>query len=391
MLTPYVPYPPSSGGQIRTFNLIKYLSKKHEITLVALYKNEKEKKYEREIKKYCKEVFLCKRPSSPWQVDNILKTIFSAYPFLIVRNTSSEAREKIKALLEKKKFDVIHAETFYVMPHLPPTTTPILLVEQTIEYKVYQHFVNTLPFFVRPFFYLDILKLRHWERFFWRKAKMVATVSKYDRNEILKLEKNLKIIIVGNAAGDEMFKIKKKIQSEKKKLFFIGNFSWLQNTEAAHFILDKIYPLLKKRKDIQFIIAGQRSYEKIGEKDMKNLKVIDLEMESAEKVEELYAEAYAFISPILGPGGTRLKLLAAMASRTPIISTPQGVEGLGLKDGYSVLVAKTPAEFVKKINLILDNPSLYRKIQNAAYSRALKFFTWKSIAHELEKVYSQIV
>jgi len=54
MVTPYVPYPPSSGGQIRTYNLLKYLSQNNEITLVALYKNDEEKKHESVLKKYCK-------------------------------------------------------------------------------------------------------------------------------------------------------------------------------------------------------------------------------------------------------------------------------------------------------------------------------------------------
>ena len=56
MVTPYVPYPPSSGGQIRTYNLLKYLSQNNEITLVALYKNNEEKKYESYLKKYCRKI-----------------------------------------------------------------------------------------------------------------------------------------------------------------------------------------------------------------------------------------------------------------------------------------------------------------------------------------------
>ncbi|MCR4276964.1 MAG: hypothetical protein NUV87_02440, partial [Candidatus Roizmanbacteria bacterium] len=172
MVTPYVPYPPSSGGQIRTYNLLKYLSQNNEITLVALYKNDEEKKYESYLKKYCKNIYLCKRPSSPWQFKNIFKTIFSSSPFLVVRNYSDEAKTIINKLLRSEKFDVIHAETFYVMPHIPETKVPTVLVEQTIEYKVYKHFVNSLPFYLRMLVYfdIDIMKLKYWERFYWKKA-----------------------------------------------------------------------------------------------------------------------------------------------------------------------------------------------------------------------------
>ncbi|MCX6730436.1 MAG: hypothetical protein NTZ55_01165 [Candidatus Roizmanbacteria bacterium] len=148
MLTPYVPYPPASGGQIRTLNLLKYLSKNNEITLISLYKNDKDKQYIPALKNYCKHIILCKRPEKPWQFKTIWKALTSSDPFLIVRNYSNEAKIAVDTVLKNEVFDVIHAETFYIMPHIKNTTTPIFLVEQTIEYKVYQHFVNSLPFFL---------------------------------------------------------------------------------------------------------------------------------------------------------------------------------------------------------------------------------------------------
>ncbi|MEX1052397.1 MAG: hypothetical protein WEC80_00950, partial [Patescibacteria group bacterium] len=107
MVTPYVPYPPASGGQIRTLNLLKYLSKNNDIYLVALYKYESEKKHIEFLSKYCKEIHLCKRPEKPWQLKTILKAIFSTKPFLIVRNFSDNAKTTIKSLLKRINFDVI--------------------------------------------------------------------------------------------------------------------------------------------------------------------------------------------------------------------------------------------------------------------------------------------
>jgi hypothetical protein len=153
MLTPYVPYPPSSGGQIRTLNLLKYLSKNNAITLVALYKSDKEKDYFFHLKTYCKNIYLCRRPEKPWKLNTISKAIFSLSPFLVIRNFSYDAKKTVSQLLKQTHFDVIHAETFYIMPHIPKTNIPILLVEQTIEYKVYQHFVNSLFFFKTIFIF----------------------------------------------------------------------------------------------------------------------------------------------------------------------------------------------------------------------------------------------
>src|SRR3989338_8772394 len=188
MLTPYLPYPPASGGQIRSLNLLKYLSKKNEITLIALYKKEHEKSYAKYLQSYCKKIYLCKRAEKPWQIKNILKSIFSLLPFLIVRNFSSEARQTVEQLLKNEYYDVIHAETFYIMPHIPETNIPIFLLEQTLEDEVYQHFIKSLPFYLKYFFYFDILKLKYWERYYWKRAFLVGTVSETDRRLINRIE-----------------------------------------------------------------------------------------------------------------------------------------------------------------------------------------------------------
>ena len=146
MLTPYLPYPPSSGGQVRSLNLIKNISKKHDITLFSLVKTDEEKKYVSELEKYCKRVEIFKRPEKPWTLKNILKTGFGYFPFLVVRNWSRFEKEAVTRELATGSYQLIHAETFYVMPHIPETKIPILLVDQTIEFQVYEHVAKTFKY-----------------------------------------------------------------------------------------------------------------------------------------------------------------------------------------------------------------------------------------------------
>lgn len=393
MVTPYVPYPPSSGGQIRTFNLLKYLSRNHEITLVALYKSDEEKKYESYLKKYCKKIYLCRRPFSPWNFANIFKTIFSLLPFLVIRNYSSEANTIINKLLIKEKFDVIHAETFYVMPHIPLTDVPTVLVEQTIEYKVYKHFVNSLPFYLRLLIYfdIDIMKLKYWERFYWKKANIVVVVSASDEKIIRKEENKIKTSIIPNCVGDEMIaeKLEKK-DLKKPVVFFQGNFFWLQNVEAANFIINKIYPqLIKESPNIQIIISGQNA-QKLGEVKKNNIKIVNIAPDNIDLVKKLFRQASLFIAPIFGPGGTRLKILAAMGSGIPVISSVTGIEGLEVTNGRDVFIANNPDEFVKNIKKILADSGLYEKIRVNAYNLVKEKYQWSQTAKELEFVYKNL-
>ena len=390
MVTPYVPYPPASGGQIRTFNLLKYLSKRNYIVLVALYKKDSEKEYLSALKQYCDEVYLCKRPEKPWQIKTILKAIFTLKPFLIARNFSQEAQHTIKQLLKDEKFDVIHSETFYVMPHLPETKTPVFLVEQTIEFEVYQHFVDSLPFFLRPVLYIDILKLRYWEKFYWRRAELMATVSDTDRNTVMKVAKDLDPVVIPNGAGEDMvIETLDKKPLKQLKLLFQGNFSWLQNVEAAEFLINSVYPTLRKSfPHMELIIAGQHA-NKI-RKSHPEISVVEIPIHDTQTVINLYKQASLFIAPIFGPGGTRLKLLAAMACGLPIISTKTGVSGLDVTDGENVLLANTPDEFAKQIKRVIEDKGLYNSLRENAHTLILKKNNWKVLAKELENTYKKI-
>jgi glycosyltransferase involved in cell wall biosynthesis len=275
------------------------------------------------------------------------------------------------------------------MPHIPKTNIPVLLAEQTIEYQVYQHFVNLLNPFFKPFFYLDILKLRFWEKYYWKKANILVAVSQSDKKKMLKLLPHLKIKIIPNGAGEDLIKIFQKKKKIIKPIFlYQGNFAWLQNTEAASILAKEIFPKIKRIiKDSVCYIAGQKAKEKITNLEKYGVKVIDIDASNIEKVKKNYQEASIFLAPIQGPGGTRLKILGAMTAGIPVISSKIGVDGLDVKNKENVFIAKNPSDFVSYSIKLLKNPSLYQKIREAAKKLVEEKYNWKIIANNLEKIY----
>src|SRR3989344_320743 len=199
MLVPFLPIDQMSGGQTRWFHMIKNLSNEHEITLMSLIKDDWEKEYIPEINRYCKKVYVFKRPKSPWTFRNLFLTLISFNPLVVIRNFSMEERSAIKKELATNEYDLIHAETFYVMPHIPKTKLPIILVEPTIEYSVYQHYVDheVSPFF-KFIYQFDILKLKFWEKFYWRRASKLFAVSDEDKGIMQKELPNREIGVIPN-------------------------------------------------------------------------------------------------------------------------------------------------------------------------------------------------
>ncbi len=394
MLTPYLPYPPSSGGQVRSYNLIKHLSRNHEIYLVALIKSKDEEAYKKNLLPFCKEIHLCKRSESPWTVHNVLKSVFGVFPFLVVRNYSPEARKVVEKLLQEHKFDLIHAETFYIMPHIPPTDVPILLVEQTIEYRVYQHFVRQLKFApIRPFFYFDIVKLKYWEKTYWKKAQLVGAVSSDDEDKMHDLSPNIETTIIPNAAGEDLLDIYDEKPTEKKPVFlYQGNFSWLQNIEAAKILVSSIFPEIQKRiPEARCIIAGQRALDKMGMPKRDGIEIVDIGAADVNKVIDVYSTASIFLAPIEGPGGTRLKILGAMAAGLPVISSPTGVSGLGASHNKNVIIAETTEEFAEAAEKLYNDKKLYNTIKKNARKLIDQTYSWNTVSKELEKKYLKLV
>lgn len=390
MLTPYLPYPDSSGGQIRTQNLLKHLCKKHEITLVSLIKDAKENENIPHLKKYCQKILTFRRSATPWTLKNILKTGFSFNPFLIVRNFAPGVKEAVTKELATGDYDLVHAETFYVMPSIPKTNLPIILVDQTIEYLVYQHYVNeTAPWFLRPLLQIDVEKMKYSERFYWRRATQVVAVSEADKKEMLKLEPEMLVEIVPNGVNLDLFRPKTNWNTKEKAILQISNFKWLQNVEAARLLIEKVFPLVRaKIKGAKLWIVGQHiPADMLAIKD-PNIVIKSVPETDTKTLVDAWHNATVFASTIKGPGGTRLKNLAAMASGLPIVSTKVGVEGLMVEDQKHVLIGNTPQKIADLIVKVIKSPELGKRLAQTTRRHVVENFDWKIMAHKLDNLYN---
>jgi len=384
MLTPYLPYPLHSGGQTRSYNLIKNLSQKNEITLFSFIRSEEEKKFLPELKKFCKTVKVFKRRPA-WSPINIFLSGFTFYPFLVCIYLSNSLRKAITQYIESEKFDLIHVETFYVVPNIPKTNIPIILVEQTIEYAVYKHFVDQFKYAIlKPFLLLDVAKIKYWESNYWQKASRVVAVSDSDKQVMQKLNPNLNIGIVPNGIDSDWFKISKFKKKHPPTVLYVGNFKWLQNVEAVEHLHAFVWPQIKKLvSNAKLLIVGRGM-------DTRIYSLISHDIEINEHIDDIrqaYQNADLLVTPIKGPGGTRLKILEAMASGLPVISTSVGIEGLSVKNGREVFIENDFSQMGVLAGKLLQNQIKAKAVAKKGQEFVSKNFSWGSISHQLENIY----
>lgn len=387
VVSSFLPYPLYNGGHVRLYNLLKELSSRHEITLVCEQRPFQTQEDINVIKTFCKDVITIPRRKQ-WSMQNMLKTAISTYPFLLTGHSLPEMKVALKRLLSEKKFDVIHIETFYVYQNLPKTYLPTVLVEHNIEYHVYERFMRNAPLLARPLLQVDIEKIKHWEKLFWRQATKLVAVSEADKKEM----KREDAVVVANGVDLQAFPFKKSIGNKKEKtVLFMGDFKWIQNRNSAMWIIKEIWPKicvkrepLSGKEKLKLWIVGKNIPDSL--KQLGSSTII-FDEHAPDKTSDIYKKADVLLSPIRVGGGTSYKILEAMASGVPVATTELGVKGLGATLEKEALGGETSEDLAQGVIKLFEEKETYEKIRKQARELIEKKYSWKEIAKVLEGVY----
>lgn len=388
MLTPYLPYPLLSGGQIRTYNLLKKLSQKHEITLFALIKENSERKHIPELEKYCAKVKVFKRSQKPFTLTNIWRTAFSSFPFLVVRNYVPETIDAISKELSTHEYDLIHAETFYMMPHLPKTNVPTLLVEQTIEYLGYESYAEKVKFpLIKRLLKLDIAKIKRWEKYYWNYCDKLIVMSEDDKKFIAREIGSVdKIEVVANGVDAAWFAQKKQHLPADPTVLSVGTFKWLPNVEAVTFLVKEVWPHIKQKvADSKLWIVGNAPTKEVLAFQSKDSAITVTG--GIPDIRDAFKGAHVLLAPVFSGKGTRYKILEAMASETPIVATSIAVEGLGVKHGQEVLISNTAEGLAELTVWLLQDKVKRERLAKNGRKFVTENYDWQSISKKLDQVY----
>lgn len=383
LVSSYLPYPLNSGGHIRLYNLIKELSKKHEITLVCEKRSWQKEEDIKKVSEICKKVVTVNRKKQ-WSVGNILKSTLSLRSFLVTGHTSEVMQKIIKEELGKENFDLIHVETFYVYQNLPLSHLPKVLVEHNIEYEVYEKFANNTKKFARPLLKIDIQKIKRDEVSSWRSADILIAVSNDEKQRM-----NRDAEVVPNGVDIKKFSYMNssdKFQKEKR-ILYIGDYTWIKNKDALSRIVNDIWPLIyEKNKDLTLWIVGKNIPSYVS-KSPNTIISEDLKTPT----NEIFNQSFALLAPIQVGGGTSYKILEAMASGVGVVSTKMGVEGIGVINNVHALLSDDPQTQAEMILDLSRDKEKYAKLTKNSRELIQESFSWEKIAERLERVYKKAV
>lgn len=392
MITPYLPRRSRSGGQTSSYYSIKYLSKENDITLISFSRDQEGLE---EIKQYCKKVIVVKRGKT-WDLKKILYTGFSAYPFLVTNYLSKDLKNAISKELQTNKYDLIHCECFYLMPNIPKIDTPIVMVDQTIEYAVYQHYVETLTGWkkiIAPLLWFDVLKLKYWEIFYWKHTHTVTAFSTEDQAIISNITGRKDIRLFQNGVDNRYFDSVPKTPKSKNPsiLFGISNMKWMQNREAVDILYADLWPKIKKEvPNCELYIIGRNAPDKYGHLKSKDVFVEEADTDGEKHDPQYYYNyCWVLVAPIGSGGGSRNKFFEAMACQLPIITTPEGMGGIKIENYKESIVCK-PSELLKNTLDLLKDKKRREAIGKAANKLIKNNYSYEKSAQGLNQIYHEI-
>ena len=189
-----------------------------------------------------------------------------------------------------------------------------------------------------------------------------------------------------------MKKICKNFKQKEKKILYIGDFKYVQNRDAAEYIIKEVWPLIKaknaeeQKSSLKLWIVGRNMPTSLKELGTEDESII-FDDANPKPTPEIFSEADVLLAPIRVGGGTSYKILESMAVGTPVVTTPLGQEGIKAEKGISILVAETPEELAETTMKILSDEKRYHELAKHGREVIEKTYDWSAIAKDLEKVY----
>jgi glycosyltransferase involved in cell wall biosynthesis len=108
-------------------------------------------------------------------------------------------------------------------------------------------------------------------------------------------------------------------------------------------------------------------------------------------VRPYYREAVASIVPLKVGGGSRLKILEAMAAGVAVVSTTLGAEGLDVLPALNILIADTNTQLLEAITGVVENEELRRQLSDAGRALVASRYDWARAGESLFGIYEELL
>jgi glycosyltransferase involved in cell wall biosynthesis len=390
LLTQVLPYPSDSGPKVKTWNVLKYLAKRHEVTLVSFVRGD-QSAYVAHLRRYCRAVHTV--PMKRGVVRDglaMVRSMLTGQPWMMVRDDRRAMRHLIDRLTAEQRFDVAHADQLNMGQYARRVSNAFKILDaHNALWLLYRRLWETMS--PGPHKWLlgrDWRLLKAYEGRLVREFDAVLAVIHNDQAALREAAGEPVDITVIPITVDTAEVTPVARHPGADHILHIGTMYWPPNIDAVRWFVDRIYPLIRQqRPDVEFDVVGSRPPA-----ELLALNGAGLGINVTGYVADptpYQQRAAVMVVPLLAGGGMRVKILNAMAEGIPVVSTTLGHEGIEVTPGRDILVGDTPEAFAAEVLRVLNDPDLGRQL--AANGRKLmqETYDYRNACRPLDDVYTR--
>jgi len=391
----FVPFPPRGGNLQRSFNLIRQASRSNEIHLLALNlqgePRAQTEEYAEALRQYCKSVEICGLPfpwrGARWWFEAAGSPAFSR-PFSSRALFSKTILARWEMLLDAHPDALLHFDSIDLALYADSARNfrKVLNHHNCESAMAYRQAANEKNPIQRMYMRQQAAKLAADERTLCASFNVNVVVSDQDRKLLEAIQPDGRYYVVENGVDTDYFKPTAD-DPEPHTAIFTGLLGWGPNISAMEFLVRSVWPKVKERfHDARLYLAGKNPPEHVlaWPKEDSSIVVIP----NPDDMRPWLARASVSVCPILEGGGTRLKILDALAMAKPVVSTTIGCEGLRVTHGKEILVADAPGNFADAIARLFESVELRGRIGAAGRELVEREYSWEVIGRQLEDAYA---
>lgn len=393
-LSHLVPYPPTGGLSQRSYYLMREAGRRYRVDVVALSRsghhrdNNELTIAEEAIGRFARRIQTFRLDSDSGRLGRyplLLRSFFSMRPYDV--NWLEERSLRLYLRQIDSRYDLIHVDTIGLAEYLSELSdTPFVLNHHNIESQMMEDRASQTTNPLKCLYmWWESIKLRRWEQRWAPAAAVNTVVSSLDGDRLQAHIPPSEIKVVENGVDVEYFRPRTEPEDHDGHLVFVGGMSWYPNRDAVIWFIREIWPALLEDDPTRRTVLIGRDPPREVQRATRDGRINAPGF--VNDIRPTVDRAFAYICPIRRGGGTRLKILDALAMAKPLISTGFAVEGLGLEPGKHYLQADTPSEYVDQLRRLEQDPSLHRRLAMSGRRLVKRRYAWAVVGDNLESAY----
>lgn len=342
---------------------------------------------------FCEQIVSVRKPRmyGTW---NVIRGAAGRWPLPVLNYTSAAMAAALAEL--KGPYDLIHLDSIHmtrygrVLARKAGAAQRLVYDWHNLESEAMRRHAAAVASRARSVYAEQTArKLERLEREVLRTAFGHIVCSERERERLLRIAPGARIVTVENGVDTAYFQGAAGDAVVRRRIVFVGKMDYYPNIEAAKHFVERIWPVVRERlPGTALTIAGSDPVEAVRALE----KVAGVTVTgTVPDLRPYYEGALAAIVPLRTGGGTRLKILEAMAAGVPVISTHLGAEGLSVEPGRDILIADVdePQEWAAHLGRLAEAPEESAKIAARGVELVQARYDWEIVGDALRRTYDE--